>query len=522
VVKITTDQKTPAVAMRGIVKRFPGGVVANDLVDFELEVGEVHGLLGENGAGKTTLMNILYGLYRPDEGSIEVFGQQADFRSPTDAIRRGIGMVHQHFKLVSDMTVTENVILGLKSPRGFLTDLSSAEKRIQELAEQHGLQVDPKTQIWQLAVGERQRVEILKALYREARILILDEPTSVLAPTEIKGFFGSLRQLRDSGISIVLITHKLDEVMDVTDRVTVLRKGRRIAVERTGAVNQETIAHMMIGEYSQSRTNKTKAEFGPVILSVRDLHVFDDRGVEAVRGVTFEIRNGEILGIAGVSGNGQRELVQTILGLRRPSFGSLNLAGVEITGMKPREILDLGLAYVPENRNEDASIADFAVEENLILKDFNRSPISRNLVSKIPILLDNIEIRKRAEEAIRLFGIKTTGPSAKARSLSGGNLQRLILARELAGHPKLIVISQPTRGLDIAATEYVRNILIEQRNSGAAILLVDEDLNELIALSDRIAVIYKGEVVGLLEPNQFNSDQIGRLMTGVAKTQLAA
>jgi general nucleoside transport system ATP-binding protein len=520
--KDTKSQSGSAIAMQGITKRFPGGVVANDAVDFELQVGEIHGLLGENGAGKTTLMNILYGLYQPDGGTIRVFGQPAVFGSPADAIRSGIGMVHQHFKLVSDMTVTENVVLGLKSSKGFLTDTSSADTRISALAERHGLQVDPKAQIWQLAVGQRQRVEILKALYRDARILILDEPTSVLAPSEVKDFFKSLRGLRESGISVVLITHKLDEVMDVTDRVTVLRKGRKVATQSTDSVNQESLAHMMIDEAIPPVANKMTAPAHDVILQVTNLRVFDDRGIEALRGISLEVRKGEILGIAGVSGNGQRELVEALVGLRKPASGSIAFAGKDVTGKAPRDVIDLGVAYVPENRTEDASVADFRIDENLILKDFNKAPVCGMLASKIPTFLNDREIRSRAERAITQFGIRATGISAKARSLSGGNLQRLILARELSGSPMLIVVSQPTRGLDVAATEYVRNLLIQQRNRGAAVLLVDEDLAELIALSDRIAVMYKGETVGLLEPRQFSSEEIGLLMTGTKRMAAAA
>jgi simple sugar transport system ATP-binding protein len=520
--KDTNNQSGPAIVMQEITKKFPGGVIANDAVDFDLQVGEIHGLLGENGAGKTTLMNILYGLYQPDGGTIRVFGQPAVFGSPADAIRSGIGMVHQHFKLVSDMTVTENVVLGLKSPKGFLTDTSSADTRISALAGQHGLQVDPKAQIWQLAVGQRQRVEILKALYRDAKILILDEPTSVLAPSEVKDFFKSLRGLRESGISIVLITHKLDEVMDVTDRVTVLRKGRKVATQPTDSVNQESLAHMMIDEAIPPVANKVTVAAHNVVLQVRNLRVFDDRGIEALRGISLEVRKGEILGIAGVSGNGQRELVEALVGLRKPASGSIAVADKDVTGKAPRDIIDLGVAYVPENRTEDASIADFRIDENLILKDFNKAPVCSMVASKIPTFLNDREIRSRAEQAMTQFGIRATGISAKARSLSGGNLQRLILARELSGSPMLIVVSQPTRGLDVAATEYVRNLLIQQRNRGAAVLLVDEDLAELIALSDRITVMYKGQTVGLLEPKQFSSEEIGLLMTGAKRMTAAA
>jgi ABC-type uncharacterized transport system ATPase subunit len=518
----TPNRNARAVAMQGITKKFPGGVTANDMVNFELRVGEIHGLLGENGAGKTTLMNILYGLYQPDAGTIEVFGQPATFGSPADAIKFGIGMVHQHFKLVSDMTVAENVVLGLKSPKGFLTDIASADTRILSLAEQHGLQVDPRAQIWQLAVGQRQRVEILKALYRDAKILILDEPTSVLAPSEVKDFFKSLRGLRESGISIVLITHKLDEVMDVTDRVTVLRKGRKVATQPTTSVNQEKLALMMIDEAIPPVADKTKAAPQEVVLQVRNLQVFDDRGIETLKGVSLEVRKGEILGIAGVSGNGQRELVEALVGLRKPASGSIAVANTNITGKEPRNIIDLGVAYVPENRTEDGSIADFRLDENLILKDFDKAPICGMLARSIPTFLNAREITSRAEQAISQFGITATGVSAKARSLSGGNLQRLVLARELSGSPKLIVVSQPTRGLDVAATEYVRSILIQQRNHGAAVLLIDEDLGELISLSDRIAVMYKGEIVGLLRPEQFSSEEIGLLMTGAKRVALAA
>lgn len=519
---VARNPNRPAIVMQGIVKRFPGGVIANDMVDFDLQVGEIHGLLGENGAGKTTLMNILYGLYQPDRGTIEVFGEAATFRSPADAIRLGIGMVHQHFKLVSDMTVSENVILGLKSPKGILTDVSSAEARISKLAEQHGLQVDPKAQIWQLAVGQRQRVEILKALYREAKVLILDEPTSVLAPTEVKDFFNSLRRLKESGISIVLITHKLDEVIDVTERVTVLRKGRKVATQPTKSVNQEKLARMMIDEALPSVAEKAKLVSQEVVLQVSNLRVFDDRGIEALKRVSLEVRKGEILGVAGVSGNGQRELVEALVGLRKPAAGSVVVAGTDVTGKAPRSIIELGVAYVPENRTEDGIIADFRIDENLILKDFNKQPVCNMLASRVPTLLSDKEIKSRAEQAISQFGIKATGVSARARSLSGGNLQRLILARELSGSPTLIVVSQPTRGLDVAATEYVRSILIQQRNRGAAVLLVDEDLGELITLSDRVAVMYKGEIVGLLLPGQFNSEEIGLLMTGVKRLALVA
>ena len=516
-------QKTnSAVVMRGIMKRFPGGVIANDSVDFDLQSGEIHGLLGENGAGKTTLMNILYGLYHADTGVVEVFGKPASFRSPADAIKIGIGMVHQHLKLVSDMSVAENVVLGLKSPKGFLTDLESTERRISNLGEQNGLQVDPKAQIWQLSIGEKQRVEILKSLYREARILILDEPTSVLAPSDVKGFFEALRKLKQNGISIVLITHKLDEVMQITDRVTVLRSGKKVTTQSTSSVDQRRLAQLMIGEKLPAAVAKTGASGSEILLRIQHLRVYDDRGLEAVRDLSLDIRKGEILGVAGVSGNGQRELVQSVIGLRKISSGSITLARKDITGKSPRNIIRSGVAYVPENRNEDGCVPDFGIDENLILKDYDIPPICNTIGPQIPAYLNESEIRKRAELAIEQFGIKATGPTSKAKSLSGGNLQRLVLARELTGRPEIIVVAQPTRGLDVAATEYVRGLLVQQRNSGAGVLLIDEDLAELLSVSDRLAVMYKGEIVGLLDPDQFNPEEIGLMMTGVKRMKLEA
>jgi simple sugar transport system ATP-binding protein len=467
-----TQKQNIAVSMRGIVKRFPG-VVANDQINFDLESGEIHGLLGENGAGKSTLMNILYGFYHADQGEVDVFGRPVNFRSPADAIKTGIGMVHQHLRLVSDMTVTENIILGLESPKGFLVDLPPAEKRISELGDRYGLHVEPRAQIWQLSIGEKQRVEILKSLYRDVRILILDEPTSVLAPSDVKGFFEALRNLKKSGIAVVLITHKLDEVMDITDRVTVLRRGRNVATQPTNTIDQKKIAHMMIGENIPPMTEKARTSSSQPILQVRHLHVFDDRGLESVRDLSFDIRAGEVMGVAGVSGNGQRELVQALVGLRKVASGSIKLDGKEVAGKSTREIVDLAVAYVPENRIEDGSIPDFGIDENLILKDFDKPPICNTLGKHIHAFLNEKEIRQRARVAIDNFGIKTTGPSAKARSLSGGNLQRLVLARELTGEPRLIVISQPTRGLDVLATEYVRGLIVQQRNRGAAVLLID-------------------------------------------------
>ena len=500
----------PLVRMVDITKRFPG-VVANDKVSFELMPGEVHALLGENGAGKTTLMNILYGLYRPDEGRIFIKGDEVEIRSPRDAIRLGVGMVHQHFKLVPTLTVAENIALSLEESSLVLPTRKVRDK-ILEVAQQYGLEVDPDARIWQLSVGERQRVEILKLLIRNAEVLILDEPTTVLAPREREELFKVLRKLAYEGRGIVFITHKLEEVFRVADRVTVLRKGRVVA---SGKPVRETtpgeLARLMIGRELRPRLVKKPVRLGDAILEVEELSVLDDKGLLAVRGVSFEVRRGEILGIAGVAGNGQRELVEAIVGLRRPRSGRIKIDGHDVTGRPPADVLRLGVAYIPEDRARYGVVPDLSVAENLILKLYREPPFKKGF------FLDEEYIINWSEKIVSDFGIVTPDVRSPAGSLSGGNIQRLILARELSIKPKLIVASHPTFGLDVAATEYIRSLLVQQRERGAGVLLVSEDLSEIMELSDRIAVMHEGQIVGLLSPSEADVEKIGLMMSGKLK-----
>lgn len=505
-----------AVQMRQIVKRFPG-VVANDRVDFDIQRGEIHGLLGENGAGKTTLMKILYGMYRPDEGEIYVGGQRVSVVSPSHAISLGIGMVHQHFMLVPDMTVLENIILGQKTRLGLTLEKENSTRKLLEISKRYGLPTDPNASVWQLSVGEKQRVEILKALYREVKILILDEPTAVVAPQEVDQLFSALRDLKREGLAIVLITHKLDEIMRVADRVTVLRNGKHVATRSVSEVNSKTLAQLMIGREISYEVRKQPVETVETILSVEGLRVLDDRGAESVRGVSFSIRRGEIFGIAGVSGNGQRELTEVVVGLRRALGGRVVFRGEDITNSPPYEILPKGIAYIPEERNRDGVINDFSVTENLILKRQRDSSMTRNGVFMLPGQMDNL-----AKRLVNEFDIRTPSVRTPAVSLSGGNLQRVILARELSGRPDLVVAGQPTRGLDIAATEFVRRKLVDMRNSGAAVLLVSEDLDEVLVISDKVGVMYKGELVGLFKPQDVSVEETGLMMTGVKRMDVVA
>jgi len=496
------------VRMEGITKRFPG-VLANDNVSFELRAGEVHALLGENGAGKTTLMNILYGLYRPDEGRILIEGREVDIRSPKDAISLGIGMVHQHFKLIPTLTVAENVALGLERT-GFFMPTKVVEGKIRELSERYGLKVDPKARVWQLSVGERQRVEIIKVLMRDAKVLILDEPTTVLAPAERDQLFSVIRRLADEGRGIIFITHKLGEVKAVSDRVTVLRKGRVVVSGiPTDSVSTQELARMMVGRELLSSVRGGGGEGGSVVLEVRGLSVLGDRGLLAVKDVSFEVREGEILGIAGVAGNGQRELVEAIVGLRKPVKGSVRIGGVEVSGRSPREILSLGVSFIPEDRVGVGIVPDLSVEENLILRSYFKPPFSKGL------MLDTSYISRWSEGLMKEYNIVAPGLKTPAGVLSGGNVQRLILARELSYKPKLIVASHPTYGLDLAATEYIRSLLASQRDRGAAVLLVSEDLEEIMALSDRIAVMFEGELVGgVMNASEVDSEKLGEMMCG--------
>ncbi len=501
---------TQLLEMRGIVKRFPG-VLANDRVDFDLRAGEVHTLLGENGAGKSTLMNILYGLYQPDEGELLLDGSPTRITSPIDAINHGIGMVHQHFMLVPTLTVTENVAMGAVSSKRGRMNLRRVANRIRELSESHGLAVDPDAHIWQLSVGERQRVEIIRALYRDVKLLVLDEPTAVLTPGEVEHLFKILRQMAQAGRGLVFISHKLHEVLALSDRITVLRHGRVMGEVKAQEATRESLASMMVGRPVRLAPDKPPMAPGGARLTIRNLNVMGDRGLPALEDLSISVREGEIFGIAGVSGNGQRELAETIAGLRKPTSGVIKVNDAEITGRKPSAVRDAGLAYVPEERQRDGAIGAFSVSENLILVNHNQSPMSRRG------FLRNGEIRQRSQKLVDDFSVATPGLDVPASNLSGGNLQKLILARELSGSPSVLVASQPTRGVDIGAAEYIHDRLIEQRGSkSVAILLISEDLDEVLGLADRIAVIYEGHIVGEVDAANADRQQIGLMMAGVS------
>jgi simple sugar transport system ATP-binding protein len=494
--------------MRGIVKRFPG-VLANDHVDFDVRAGEVHALLGENGAGKSTLMKILYGMYTPDEGEIRLNGKPVSIKSPVDAIDLGIGMIHQHFMLVESLTVAENVALGLPSSRGILTDLDRVSDRILELAEIYGLQVDPDAYIWQLAVGQRQRVEIIKALYRGAALLILDEPTAVLTPQEVDEFFATIRQMTLDGHAVTFISHKLHEVLDICTRVTVLRDGKRVGSCPIEGATQKSLAQMMVGREVIMKPECAYVERGEARLALRGLHAQSDRGTPALRGVNLNVCSGEILGLAGVSGNGQRELAEVITGLRPLTDGQIFLDGNDVTGQSPGALTERMLAYIPEERMKDGMIQEFTVAENTILRDHHKEPFSRSgfLVLRI--------IAEYADRLIQRFNVKTPSRETPAKSLSGGNIQKVVLARELSRKPRVLVAAQPTRGVDIGATEYVHARLLEQREQGTAIMLISEDLDEILALSDRIAVISEGRIIGITTREDATPEQLGLMMAGV-------
>lgn len=504
-----TSGSTPMLEMRGITKRFPG-VLANDGVDFEVRPGEVHTLFGENGAGKSTLMRVLYGFYQPDEGEILFDGRPVHISSPASAIALGVGMIHQHFMLVPTLTVAENVSLGLKSTRGPLKDLKRVSDRIEELSQAYGLQVHPSAMVWQLSVGERQRVEIMKALYREVRLLVLDEPTAVLTPGEVDDLFRVLRQMREDGRGLIFISHKIHEVLALSDRITVLRGGRRIATVRPSEVDENSLAEMMVGhQVGAEERGSPSGHRAEVRLDVRDLKVAGDRGTEAVRGVTFQVSGGEIVGIAGVSGNGQRELVESIACLRVPTSGSVRIGGVDLTGEKPSAARRAGLGFVPEERMRDGIIGDFTVAENIMLVDSASPEFSHRG------FLRRRAIRERAAELVRTFDVRTPGLGTPARNLSGGNIQKLILARELSGSPEVLLAAQPTRGIDVSAARYIHERLREEARKGIAVLVISEDLDEIMALSDRILVMYEGRVIGEAATSAATRESIGLMMAGV-------
>lgn len=502
------------VDMRQITKRFPG-VLANDRVDLQVKQGEILALLGENGSGKSTLMSILSGLYRPDAGEIYVSGQLVNFKSPRDSIKAGIGMVHQHFKQVETFTVAENIILGSKDA-GLTMNLKQVEKEIAELSQGYGLQVNPTAKIWQLSVAERQRVEIVKMLYRGSKLLILDEPTAVLTPQEARELFQVIRQMTTRGQSVILITHKLNEVMEVADRVTILRNGRSVATRSREQVNERELARLMMGQDIIAPTKRKHSNFGQPVLQLKHVSAASDSDRPGLSNVSLTVRQGEILGIAGIAGNGRRELAEVIVGLRPLQGGSITICDRNVSNFSPREIIDEGVSYIPEDRLGSGLVPNLGAIDNLILKEYRRPTLSKG-----PFIN-----RKMAKEyAIKLIesvGVKLTGLTAPVKMLSGGNLQRILLARELASQPKVIVAVYPVRGLDIAAAEAVHQMLLEQRSKGAAIVLISEDLEELLKLSDNIGVLYKGTLMGVLPVTEAEPEKIGLMMLGAQPEEVKA
>ncbi len=513
--------------LRGITKRF-GPLVANDGISLSVAPGQVHALLGENGAGKTTLMNVLYGLMQPDEGEIVIDGKPAVFHSPKDAIAAGIGMVHQHFMLVPVFTVAENVTLGIEneapgrggmggsSPRGILAKAGLLDRRrtrreVAELSHRYGLDVDPDALVEDLPVGLQQRVEIVKALVRQANVLILDEPTAVLTPAETEELFRIVRQLRDGGTSVIFISHKLREVQTIADTVTVLRRGAVVG-QREPSASAEDLAALMVGRNVQLRVSKTPARPGNAVLSVSDLTVRGDDGRTYVDDLSFDVRAGEILGIAGVQGNGQTELCEALLGLRPAAAGTVTLNDRDLTSETPRARLRAGIAYVPEDRTEDGLVGSFSVSDNLILDMYDREPFASGINLKLPAIARNAALR------IEEFDVRTGSPATPAGTLSGGNQQKVILARELGREHKLLIASQPTRGIDVGSIEFVHRRIVEQRDHGVAVLIVSSELDEIYALADRIAVMYEGKITGFRDPD-VSATELGRLMAGGANVE---
>jgi ABC-type uncharacterized transport system ATPase subunit len=505
----------PVLELRGITKRFPG-VVANDHVDFDLYRGEVHALLGENGAGKSTLMNILYGLYHADEGEIWLSGRRAVIHSSRDAIEQGIGMVHQHFMLIPVMSVAENIVLAREPTRGgVLLDHDGAVQRVRDLSERFGLVIDPRARIGDITVGQQQRVEIVKALYRGAEILILDEPTAVLTPQEAEELFEIIRGLRAQGKSIIFISHKLKEVLEIADRITVLRRGKRVETLAREGATEEALARLMVGREVLLRVDKEPATPGASLLEVEDLLVLDDRGLEAVRGVSFEVREGEIVGLAGVDGNGQTELVEVLSGLRRPRGGRILVGGRDVTGARAKEVLDLGVGHIPEDRQRRGLVLEFTLAENLALHDYRKPPNSR-----LGWLFPQ-RIVQWARGLLSQFDVRGGGPQTRAAALSGGNQQKVVLAREIARDPRVLLAAQPTRGLDVGAIEFVHRSLVDARDRGKGVFLVSLELEEILSLSDRILVMYEGRIVGEYGPD-VTEEELGVAMTGGGAEDVAA
>ncbi|WP_028609599.1 ABC transporter ATP-binding protein [Paenibacillus harenae] len=501
------DRSLTAVQLKGITKRF-GSFVANDSIDFELKKGQIHALLGENGAGKSTLMNIVFGLYQPEEGEIWVNGQKTVIDGAAKAIDLGIGMVHQHFKLVQPFTVAENIVLGNEPVKGLKIDYKLANEKVRNISERYGLKVDPQVRIQDITVGMQQRVEILKTLYRGAEIIIFDEPTAVLTVQEIEELIEIIRSLAAEGKSIIIITHKLKEVMALADMVTVIRRGKVIRTLSTEETNEQQLAELMVGRDVNFQVEKTKRKAGEVVLSVDSLQMKGEQGKNALNGVSFDVRSGEIVGIAGVDGNGQSELIYAITGMRSVSGGSVKLNGRDITNRSPREISVAGIGHIPEDRHKHGLVLDFTLSENMILGNYFEPQYGRYG------FIDYGAMDKLADKLVEEFDVRASGIGAQARALSGGNQQKAIIARELHKNPDLLIAVQPTRGLDIGAIEYVHKRLVQARNEGKAILLVSFELDELYALSDRIAVMYEGRLMGEVDAENRNDQQLGLMMAG--------
>lgn len=501
------------VDMQSITKRFPG-ITANYKVNFQVYRGEIHALLGENGAGKSTLMSILSGFYRPDGGEIRIRGEKVNLRSPREALEHGIGMVHQHFRLVEPFSVVENIVLGTTGRLQFYLNRKEFANRIAQLSQNHGITIDPWAKVWQLSVGEKQRIEILKLLYRGADVLILDEPTAVLTPQDVRELFQTLRQMADSGRSIILITHKLQEVMEVADRITVLRKGRNVGTVFKKDVDEWELTRMMVERDILFSTTNRSHDIGPTVLLLEGINVIGDKGIPALKNLSLEVHAGEILGIAGIAGNGQRELAEAITGLRPVADGRIIVDSLDLTNQPAYRFIEAGVSSVPEDRLGTGLVPNLDLYDNVILKDYRKPPIRRG-----PFLNHRVAGEK-ARRLVSEFNIQVSDLSYPVRMLSGGNLQRLLLAREIFSQPKLVVASYPVRGLDVGATEAVYRLLIELCNAGTAILLISEDLDELLTLSDRIAVLFRGEIMGVVSSENAEIEELGLMMVGGLATEV--
>lgn len=498
--------------MENITKVYPSGIVANDGVNFSIREGEIHAVCGENGAGKSTLMKILFGLLTPEEGRITLRGKEIHLTSPTVAIDHGIGMVHQHFMLVPSLTVTENMVLGVEPKKGIFINMEEAVRITEELAEKYNLHVDPKAKVEDIPVGIKQKVEILKALLRGAKILILDEPTAVLTPQETTELFKELKLLKDKGHTIIFISHKLNEVKELCDRITVMRNGKSMGVHDTSDVTEEDISRLMVGRDVVLRVEKDEADPKEAILNVKDLKYVNELGKTALKGISFSVRKGEILGIAGVEGNGQSELVQSITGLQRPTSGSITITGQEITHKTIKDIRNLGTSHVPEDRMTYGVAGDMSIEQNVISDSYDSKELNGG------ILLRMKRIKDRAAKLSKEYRVKCDSPDQKVRMLSGGNIQKVVVAREFSNNPKLLIANQPTRGIDVGATEFIRKRLVELRDEGSSILLVSADLNEVMELSDSLIVMYGGEIVAYFEDTKtLTEEELGLYMLGIKK-----